>query len=167
MFAFLSCSVAFISPSLAHAQVKVGYVDVDFVLQHHNGFGLIQAELELFKRQIAEQRAKKMQRYQDEIMELNHYRDTFSGEVVKSREESVEKMRKSLIDFDKKSQDDIVSKEQALFQPVYHKVDRYIREIAENEGFTHVFTAKVRGTIFILSGSEQYDLTKEVLARFK
>ncbi|GJM63580.1 OmpH family outer membrane protein [Persicobacter diffluens] len=148
------------------AQVKVGYVDVDFVLEHHNGFSLIQAELELFKRQIAEKRAKKMQEYQEAIISLEKYRETFNDSIVKTREAQVEEMRKQLIAMDGSTQMAIIEKEQSLFQPVYNKVDIFIKDIAQKEGFTHIFTAKVRGTVFMLSGAEEYDLTQEVLERF-
>lgn len=79
-------------------------------------------------------------------VELNNKTDTYSKEsknltdiVKKTKEQEIMDMQRRMQEFQTSAQQQLQDKQVELFQPVYAKVDKAVKEIGKENGFVYVF----------------------------
>jgi outer membrane protein len=77
---------------------------------------------------------------------LNNKTDTYSKEsknltdiVKKTKEQEIMDMQRRMQEFQTSAQQQLQDKQVELFQPVYAKVDKAVKEVGKENGFVYVF----------------------------
>jgi len=119
-----------------------------FKFGHINSDELIQALPEF------DSATKKLEKYRQELVnqieliqvELNNKNDAYTKEaknltdlVKQTKEQELFDINKRLQEFQQNASQDFQNKQVELFQPIYQKVDKAIKEVGKENGFLYVF----------------------------
>ncbi|MGA1978231.1 MAG: OmpH family outer membrane protein [Bacteroidales bacterium] len=139
---FLSI-VVFIASAGFSQSTKFGHINSDELIQSMPEYDSAQAKLENFRKEL-------VNNLQLMSVELNNKSEAYNKEsknltdiVKQTKEQELVDLNKRIQDFQQKAQEDLQNKQVELFQPIYAKVDKAIKEVGKENGFLYVFdTAK-------------------------
>jgi outer membrane protein len=154
--------------SVSRAQLKVGYVDSDTIMDNLPDVQDARQKLDAL-----------IQEWQNELKEmetnLKAKKDDYdkrklimTGETSTEALAEITKLEKEISDYrDKKfgAKGELFQKQDELMKPVQNKIFNAIKDIAEEEDLDFVFDRS--GDILFLYAKEKYDLTAKVLERLK
>jgi outer membrane protein len=146
------------------AQLKLGYIDSQKILEKYKEAQDAQKQLQEFNRRLEEE-AKNMQKdLQDKQDELESQSLLLSEERRKEKEAEIQNLFVRLQQFQQEkwgAQGEVFAKRAELMQPVIDKINGVIKKIGTDEKFDYIFDV-VNGNILHVSPS-QPDLTDKVL----
>jgi outer membrane protein len=157
-----------IIPSIAFAQLKIGYIDSNAIMD------------QLPDVQDARQRLDALiQEWQTELNRLesewkSKYDDYEKRKLIMSEQTRAEteselvKLENQIAEYREKkfgTNGELFQKQDELMKPVQNKVFNAIKEVAQEEDLDFVFDRS--GDIMILYAKEKYDITAKVLAKLK
>lgn len=157
-----------IVPSIAFAQLKIGYIDSNAIMD------------QLPDVQDARQRLDALiQEWQTELNRLesewkSKYDDYEKRKLIMSEQTRAEteselvKLENQIAEYREKkfgTNGELFQKQDELMKPVQNKVFNAIKEVAQEEDLDFVFDRS--GDIMILYAKEKYDITAKVLAKLK
>ncbi|MBI4042731.1 MAG: OmpH family outer membrane protein [Deltaproteobacteria bacterium] len=143
--------------------VRIGYIDVQQVLQSVNDGKAAKAKLE------KEFNAKKeqLQKEQDKLRKLSEELEKQSLVLSETgKEEKRKELQAKMLDHQNhlsQAQMEMKQREEELMSPIFQKMDGIIRSLAEKNKYTLILE-KTRSAI--LFGLEKDDLTKELVAEY-
>lgn len=155
-------------PSIAFAQLKIGYIDSNAIMD------------QLPDVQDARQRLDALiQEWQTELNRLESewkakYDDYEKRKLIMSEQTRAEteselvKLENQIAEYREKkfgTNGELFQKQDELMKPVQNKVFNAIKEVAQEEDLDFVFDRS--GDIMILYAKEKYDITAKVLAKLK
>jgi outer membrane protein len=158
----------FVIPSIAFAQLKIGYIDSNTIMD------------QLPDVQDARQRLDALiQEWQTELNRLesewkSKYDDYEKRKLIMSEQTRAEteselvKLENQIAEYREKkfgTNGELFQKQDELMKPVQNKVFNAIKEVAQEEDLDFVFDRS--GDIMILYAKEKYDITAKVLAKLK
>jgi outer membrane protein len=144
---------------------KFGHINSDELIQTMPEFDSATKKLEAFRQQLVNE---------IELMtvELNNKNDTYQKEsknltdiVKQSKEQEILDLNRRLQDFQTKASQDYQDKQTELFQPVYARVDKAIKDVGKENGFLYVFDV-AKGSLLYFDETKStnvMDLTKAKL----
>lgn len=157
-----------IVPSIAFAQLKIGYIDSNAIMD------------QLPDVQDARQRLDALiQEWQTELNRLesewkSKYDDYEKRKLIMSEQTRAEteselvRLENQIAEYREKkfgTNGELFQKQDELMKPVQNKVFNAIKEVAQEEDLDFVFDRS--GDIMILYAKEKYDITAKVLAKLK
>lgn len=160
--------VLFILPSISFAQLKIGYIDSNALMD------------QLPDVQDARQRLDALiQEWQTELTRLESewktkYDDYEKRKLIMSEQTRAEteselvKLENQIAEYREKkfgTNGELFQKQDELMKPVQNKVFNAIKEVAMEEDLDFVFDRS--GDIMILYAKDKYDITAKVLAKLK
>jgi outer membrane protein len=166
---FIVCvlfSAIAVSNSYAQTNLKIGYTNVDYVLNLLPEAKEIEAELTAYGKQLESQLQSKMAEFQEK---LNDYQTKMnSGEmlpaVARDKENELNTLRQSIEKFQRDADASLQKKQVDLLQPAYEKIQSAINVVAEANSYTHVFSSDVGAFAVLLYANEESNITDLVLA---
>jgi len=144
--AVLLIVVAFAGHSALGQTLKFGHINSDELIQAMPEFDSATVKLEKYRKELINYL---------EIMsvELNNKSDAYNKEsknltdlVKQTKEQELVDLNRKIQEFQTNAQQQLQSKQQELFQPVYAKVDKAIKDVGKENGFTYVFDV-AKGTL--------------------
>ena len=118
------------------------------------------ANLEVLKQQLTKKGQQMLQSLQTKYQDLA--KKEKQGELSpKQTEEEAQKLRaeeEEIVAFEKKMQQDLISKREALLAPIVEKVNTAIQDVAKENGYTYIFDARQDFGI-LLYADESADVT--------
>jgi len=159
-------SAVAINKSYAQSDLKIGYTNVDYVLNLLPEAKEIEAELTAYGKQLESQLQSKMSEFQEK---LNDYQTKMqSGEmlpaVARDKETELNSLRQSIEKFQRDADASLQKKQVDLLQPAYEKIQNAINTVAENNNYSHVFSSDVGAFAVLLYANEDSNITDLVLA---
>jgi outer membrane protein len=160
--------VAIILPAFSFAQLKIGYVDSDTIMD------------KLPDAQDARQKLDaQIKEWQDELNKLENnwkqkYDDYQKRKLIMTDQTRAEteaelvKLEKEVADYREKkfgTNGELFQKQDELMHPVQNKIFNTIQEIAKDEDLDFVFDRS--GDVMLLYAKDEYDLTQKVLDKLK
>ena len=118
---------------------KFGHINSDELIQAMPEFDSATKKLEAFRQELVNQ---------IELMsvELRNKNDSYTKEsknltdiVKQTKEQEIVDLNRRIQDFQTTAQDDLQNKQVELFQPIYAKVDKAIKDVGKENGFVYVF----------------------------
>jgi outer membrane protein len=118
---------------------KFGHINSDELIQSMPEFDSATVKLEKFRQELVNAL---------ELMsvELNNKNDAYTKEsknlteiVKQTKEQEIIDLNRRMQDFQTKAQEDLQNKQVELFQPIYTKVDKAIKDLGKENGFVYVF----------------------------
>ncbi len=132
--------VILLSGSSVMAQtMKFGHINSDELIQAMPQFDSAQVSLEKFQKELVNAL---------ELMsvELNNKSDAYNKEsknltdiVKQTKEQELVDMNRRIQEFQTNAQTQLQNKQVELFQPIYAKVDKAIKDVGKENGFLYVF----------------------------
>ena len=118
---------------------KFGHINSDELLRAMPEFDTASANLEKFRQELVNAL---------ELMsvELNNKNDAFNKEsktltdiVRQTKQQELEDMNRRIMEFQQNAQGQLQDKQVELFQPVYAKVEKAIKDVGKENGFIYIF----------------------------
>ena len=147
--------------------VKIGYTNVDYILGLLPEAKEISSQLKSYQTQLQNQLQTKYQEFQDKLADYQQKAGTgdMIPEVMKDKEAELTSLRESIQKFQKNADESIQKKQVELLQPAYDKIQGAIESVADENGYTHVFTSDVGSYPVLLYIRDQDNLTDLVLLK--
>ncbi|HET9250606.1 MAG TPA: OmpH family outer membrane protein [Candidatus Eisenbacteria bacterium] len=162
----LTCAVL-LSPALAVADVKLGFIDSDRIFENYSKTQEAQAS---FNREVQEL-SKTAREMKDQINELQKKLDQ-QGPMLSDakRDEQSAEIRRKTSEYELFVQQNwgpggrISKLNEEFLKPIVDRVHAIVVEIGTQEGYALIFDAADQNIIF---GDKQFDLTERVLAALR
>lgn len=162
-------SVLFLIPVLLSAQLKMGVMDPDVVLDALPETVQVQTDLENF----VQQRQETFQtRYQDWLGQVTSYSERVqSGEIdeadVVAEEQRLTEIQEELNSLQQRIQRQIQERQNELFNPLLLKVENAMAEVSEELGLDFVMnkTTNTGDPIIYFSSQRAPDITERVIQK--
>lgn len=165
---FLSLAFIISLSSVLFAQLKIGYIDSDTVMDQlpdvqdaRQKIDALIQEWQTELRQLENQWKTKYDDYERrKLIMTDQTRTEMEAELIKLENE-IAQFR------DKKfgTNGELFQKQDELMKPVQNKVFNAIKQVAEEENLDFVFDRS--GDIMILYAKDQYDISQKVLSKLK
>lgn len=167
LLAFFLISFLF-SPSLLFAQLKIGYVDSDAIMDNLPDVQDARSKLDEIVRDWQNE-LRKME------AELKTKKDDFEKRNLIMTDQTRAEANKEIKQLDKKISDfrekkfgtngELFQKQDELMKPIQNKIFNVIQEIATDDDYDFIFDRS--GDIMLLYAKDKYDLTAQVLEKLK
>lgn len=156
-------------PVLASAQLKVGIMSPDEVLDALPETAQVQAELEQY---IQQRQATFQNRYQDWIEQLTQYSEQAeAGELTEDEqrreEERLTEMQEELNSLQNRIEQQIQQRQNELFNPLLVRVENAMAEVSEELGLDFVINkeSSTGDPIVYYSSQRASDITQNVIEK--
>ena len=161
---FLGFLLGFSSLVVAQNRVRIGFMDMDRVLENLNDYKDANAALEdkitFWKEEIRNKKGKI-----DELQKkLDLERPLLTEELIEEREEDIEFEQEELNNYQQKRfgpQGDWLAQNVVFTQPIQDKILEAVKEIAENRKLDYVFDRSAE--ILVFHSEKKYDISNLVV----
>jgi outer membrane protein len=137
--AVLISIVALAGQSAMAQNFKFGHINSDELIQSMPEYDSATVKLEKFRKEL-------LNALDLMSVELNTKNDSYQKEsknlsdiVKQTKEQELIDMQKRIQDFQNNAQQQLQNKQTEVFQPIYVKVDKAIKDIGKENGFLYVF----------------------------
>lgn len=158
--AFAAVFLALAASSVARAELKLGYVDLQRALQEVEEGRAAKARLQ----SMLESKQKEIDREQEGLRKekelLDKQASAMSEEARVQRQNELQKKVVELTQKWEKGRQDMGAKERSELQAIFAKMDPIIATLAQREGMTMVFEKSDSGLVF---APPSLDLTNELV----
>lgn len=123
-----------------HAQSKVGYFDLQYVMPLMPEAQKAEKDLEVYAKQLDDEFVRKQKEFETkykELLEMAKNPDA-SQTILASKQEELQSLQKQLQEFEQKSVSDIQTRREKALDPIYKKIETTVSEVAKANTFTHV-----------------------------
>jgi len=131
--------IVFMASAMQAQNMKFGHINSDELIRALPEFDTANANLEKFRQELVNA-LELMQ------VELNNKSDAFTKEsknyteiVRQTKENELVDMNRRIQEFQVNAQQQLQDKQVELFQPIYTKVDKAIKDVGKENGFLYVF----------------------------
>ncbi len=131
--------IALVGQSATAQSFKFGHINSDELIQSMPEYDSATVKLEKFRKELVNA-LELMQ------VEWNNKSDSYQKEsknlsdiVKQTKEQELMDIQKRIQDFQTNAQTQLQSKQTEVFQPIYSKVDKAIKDIGKENGFLYVF----------------------------
>lgn len=162
----ISCLVFVLIGLISHAQqqVRVGFLDVDRVLEGLSEYQVSNAQLET-KIALWKEEAEARQKQIDTLQKiLNTERPLLTQEIIEERKEDIAFEQDQLDAYMQKRfgpQGDWMAQKVIILQPVQDKILDAVREVADNRKLDYVFDRSAE--ILVFHSEKKYDISELVI----
>ncbi|PLK46330.1 MULTISPECIES: OmpH family outer membrane protein [Emticicia] len=138
LFASLIAALMFVGIT-ANAQQKIGYTNVDFILNNLPDAKDIETKLKTEKAQYDKLLQDKITDFQKKYEDYQKNQATMSPVIRADREKELTNQNNAIQEFQQNSETALQQKQQQLLAPVLDKIDKTIKEVAKESGYVYVF----------------------------
>jgi outer membrane protein len=156
--ATLMIVIALAGQSAMAQNLKFGHINSDELIQSMPEYDSATVKLEKFRKELVNAL---------ELMsvELNTKNDAYQKEsknlsdiVKQTKEQELIDMNKRIQDFQTNAQTQLQNKQTEVFQPIYAKVDKAIKDVGKENGFFYVFDI-AKGALLYFDESKSINVT--------
>lgn len=158
---FLALAIIF-SSSLVQAQTKVGTIDAEFILQQMPEITQVQEGVKEYNTQLQGDLETTIKKYEDLVAAYQTNSATFPEEEKKAKENEIIGLENEIKNFRQKASVLMQMKNNELTQPLYEKIDKAMREVIAEQGYTQILNSSASGLAY---SAEQYDITEAVMKK--
>jgi outer membrane protein len=145
------------------AQTKIGYTNAEYILSLLPEAKQIDADLRAYEKQLQNQMEAKYKELQAKFAEYQANEATYTDLVKADKQSELTQMQESFQKFQVDAEGSLAEKRNKLLQPAIKKITDAIEQVAEENGFTHIFSAGSPGFDVLLYAKEEYDVTPLIL----
>ena len=162
-------SVFFLIPLLLSAQLRMGVMDPDIVLDALPETVQVQESLENF---VQQRQSAFQERYQDWLTQITSYSERMeAGELsdaqMRNEEERLTEMQEELNSLQQRIQRQVQERQNELFNPLLLRVENAMAEVSEELGLDFVInkTTNTGDPIIYFSSQRAPDITEQVIQK--
>ncbi|GAB2766361.1 hypothetical protein GCM10027275_05200 [Rhabdobacter roseus] len=146
---------------------KIGYTNVDFILEALPDSKKMQNELEVTKAQLDKALQDKYKEFQEKLDIYNKGANNMSDVIRADKEKELQNLQTSIQEFQRNSEQSFQNKYQQLLQPVLAKINDAIQAVGKENGFLYILDSGSGGgsPTILYVGSEDYNATDLILKK--
>ncbi|MES2733681.1 MAG: OmpH family outer membrane protein [Bacteroidota bacterium] len=150
----------------AQAQIKFGYTNVDYVLSQLPDSKQVESDLKTYRTQLESSLKAKYQDFETKAKDYQANGEKMSEVIRKDKEKELQNLQASIQEFEKNSEESLQKKQNTLLAPVLDKIQKAIKEIAKENGYTYVFNSDAGyGTTPILLHAPEEDNVSDLVLK--
>ncbi len=151
----------------AQTSVKIGWTNVDHILQNLPDFKDIQTKLSTERAQYEKLFNEKLAEYQKLVEDYQKNAATMSEVIRKDKEKVIQNKQTELQELQQNSEAALTAKQQELLSPVMDKIQKGIEEVAKENSYTIVLNsdAGYGTTPVILVAPDADNITEKVFKK--
>jgi outer membrane protein len=152
----------------ASAQLKIGYVDSDFIRKQLTDFQDIDKKMDTYVKEWNDEIAKLEKAWKDKYDDYDKRKLLLSDQKRVEIEAELQSMEKKFLDLRQAKYGpggDFQKKQEELLKPALDKVNKAIKKVAQENNFDFIFDRT--GDIVFIYAKEEYDVTNLVLEKLK
>ena len=140
--------------------LKIGYTNVEYILLQLPESKQIESELKTHSTQLENQLKGKYNEYEAKLQAYEKGAATMDKTIREDKEKELMNLNNSIQEFQRNAQMSLQQKEKSLVDPVITKIDKAIKDVAKENGYTYVFSNQA-----LLAGPEDGDISPLVLKK--
>lgn len=146
--------------------LKIGYVNFEYILRLLPELKAAKSELASLDKQLNKHMAAKLEDYRKKEEAFKKGSKTADESVIKQQVLELQRLEKSIRQFQLESSEKLDSKEASLINPIYDKVQDAITQTAKEYSYTCVLNASLgRMLPILLYAGEEHDISDRVLKK--
>lgn len=151
----------------AQTSVKIGWTNVDFILQSLPDFKDIQTKLTTERAQYEKLYNEKLSEAQKLWEDYNKNSATMSEVIRRDKEKVLQNKQQELQELQQNAESALQTKQQELLMPLMDKIQKAIDDVAKENGYTYVLNsdAGMGTTMVLLVAPENDNITNLVLKK--
>ncbi|MCY7352151.1 MAG: OmpH family outer membrane protein [Cytophagaceae bacterium] len=149
------------------ASQKIGYTNVDYILSQMPETKVIETEIKTKEAQYQTLIGQKQKDLQDKYANYQKNSATMSEVIRADMEKQMQGLQTNLQEFQQNAVQELQGKQQQLLAPVLEKIDKAIKEVAKENGYTFVLSTDISRELspVLLYTTEEYNLTDLVFKK--
>lgn len=151
--------------SLQAQELKIGYTNAEYILSLLPEAKQIEADLKAYESQLQNQLQAKYEEFQAKAADYQQNAASMIEAVRADRERELQGLQENIQKFQQDAETSLLKKRNQLLQPAVEKVGNAIKEVSEENGYTHVFSSGAAGLDVLLYANEDYNVTNLILAK--
>ncbi|MGE5430218.1 MAG: OmpH family outer membrane protein [Syntrophomonadaceae bacterium] len=167
-YAFLVSLFFFGFTQLAHAQLKIGYVDSDTIMDKLPDAQDAQQKLDVIIKDWQTELNKLEKDWKDKYDDYEKRKLIMSDQTRAETEAELVKLEEKMNDYRQKkfgTNGELFQKQDEMMKPIQNRVFDAIKKVAEEQDLDFVFDRS--GDVLFLYAKEKYDITTLVLQKLK
>lgn len=160
----LSAALSIIGLGLM-AQLKIGYTNADYILSLMPEAKQIESDLTAYETQLQNQLKSKYEEFQAKATDYQQNGATMIDAVRADKEQELQNMQQEIQSFEQQAQQSLANKRNQLVGPAYEKIGTAIEQVAEENGYTHIFSSGSPGFSVLLYAREEDNVSDLVLKK--
>ncbi|MEQ9425449.1 MAG: OmpH family outer membrane protein [Cyclobacteriaceae bacterium] len=164
LLAIAALMLTTLSSAIAQDQ-KIGYTNIDYILAMMPESKQIQAELDSYEKQLNNQLQAKITDFQAKGQAYQSLPASTSEVIRKDKENELVNLQTSIESFQQEASNSLVEKRGELLQPAYDKIQGTIEEVANENGYTHIFSTDAGSGFVLLWAREEDNISNLILKK--
>ncbi|HSD63343.1 MAG TPA: OmpH family outer membrane protein [Ignavibacteriaceae bacterium] len=164
----LSALILTIFSSVSFAQLKIGYVDSNTIMDNLPDAQDARQKLDALVKEWQDELNKKEADWKTKYDDYEKRKLIMTDQTRSETETELMNMEKDISDYREKkfgTNGELFQKQDELMKPVQNKIFTAIQDIAQDENLDFVFDRS--GDVMLLYAKEEYDITNKVLDKLK
>ena len=148
----------------AQQTVRIGYVDMEYILENVPEYQEASAQLENKVQQWKREIETELNRIEKMKQDLANERPLLTNEMIKDREEEIKFEEKKILDYQQKRfgpNGDLITQKLQLVKPIQDQVFVAVQEIAKNRDYDLIFDKSA--DVVTLYAADRLDVSDQVL----
>lgn len=151
--------------SLQAQDLKIGYTNAEYVLSLLPEAKQVEADLKAYETQLQNQLQAKYQEFQTKAADYQQNAASMIEAVRADRERELQGLQENIQKFQADAETSLLQKRNQLLAPLVEKVGTAIKDVAEENAYTHIFSSGAAGLDVLLYANEDYNVTNLILAK--
>jgi outer membrane protein len=131
--------IALVGQSAMAQSFKFGHINSDELIQSMPEYDSATVKLEKFRKELVNALELMQVEWNNKSDAYQKESKTLSDIVKQTKEQELMDIQKRIQDFQANAQTQLQNKQTEVFQPIYTKVDKAIKDIGKENGFLYVF----------------------------
>ncbi len=147
--------------------LKIGYTNIEYILGFLPEARGVESECKSFEKQLENQLEAKVGEFQQKVQAFQQGYETMTEAVRNQKQIDLQRSQGNIEQLQLEAQEKLAHKRTSLIQPIYARVQKAIRQVAEENGYTHVFNADIGAMPILLYAGEEYNISHLVLTKLE
>ncbi|HLP72690.1 MAG TPA: OmpH family outer membrane protein [Bacteroidales bacterium] len=140
--AFIAILLAFGGHKAEAQNLKFGHINSDELLQALPEFDSASVKLESFRKDLINAMELMSVEFNNKNETYNKENKNWTDVVKQTKEQELVDINRRIQEFQQNAQTQLQEKQTELFQPIYAKVDKAIKDVGKENGFVYIFDIK-------------------------
>lgn len=149
----------------AQTAMKIGYADVDYIMDQMPETKQVEAELKAHNTQLQNQLQAKYQEYQQKLQAYQQGAANMVDAIRQEKETELAQLEQRIQKFQQDAQGSLQKKSADLMQPLYEKIGSTIETVAKENGYAYILSGRVGGLDVVLYADPKNDVSDLVLKK--
>lgn len=122
----------------AQQDLKIGYINKQELISSMPEYTTAMKQLEDMNLKYITEGKKLQEEFQKKYQEYAETQDSLDATIKKYKESELMRLQQSIEEFSKSAEENLKKKQQELVAPIVEKMDKAIKQVGDENGFTYI-----------------------------